>query len=64
MSDHEPYDDPANEEVTARYLRIEFPDVQSLPCWEVIEGCWKGYFGCAQNVVHAIEGDANCMTSG
>lgn len=64
MSDHEPYDNLSNEEVTARYLRMEFPDVQSLPCGEVIKGCWNGYFKCAQDVMDAIEGDANCTTNG
>jgi hypothetical protein len=41
MSDHEPYDGLAEEEVAARYSRMEYPDVQSYSCGRVIESCWK-----------------------
>lgn len=54
MSDREPYNDLAEEEVAARYSRMEFPDVQGYPCGRVIEGCWKGAFKGAQEVVDAI----------
>lgn len=57
MSDHEPYNDLTEEEVTVRYSRTEFPDVRRYPCGRVIEGCWKGEFRSAQDVVDAISGD-------
>jgi hypothetical protein len=57
MSDHEPYDELAEEEVSARYSRMEYPDVQSYSCGRVIEGCWNGEFSSAQDVVDAISGD-------
>lgn len=57
MSDREPYDYLAEEEVAARYLRMEYPDVQSYSCGRVIKGCWKGEFRSAQDVVDAISGD-------
>lgn len=57
MSDHEPYDSLTEEEVAARYSRMEFPDVHSLSCGRVITGCWKGEFRSARDVVNAISGD-------
>ncbi|KAF1957729.1 kinase-like protein [Byssothecium circinans] len=54
MSDHQPYDDLADEEVAARYSRMEYPDVRSYSCGRVIEGCWKGDFKSAQEVVDAL----------
>jgi serine/threonine protein kinase len=57
MSDHEPYENLAEEEVVARYLRMEYPDVRNHSCGEIIEGCWKGDFKSAQEVVDAISGN-------
>jgi len=57
MSDHEPYNDLADEEVAARFSRLEYPDVRNYACGRVIEGCWKGEFGSAQEVVEAFSGD-------
>ncbi|KAI9708515.1 MAG: hypothetical protein M1820_003977 [Bogoriella megaspora] len=54
MSDHEPYDQLTEEEVTANYKKKDFPDVQSYCYGRVIECCWKGEFGSAQDVVNAI----------
>lgn len=59
MSDHEPYDYLAEEEVAARYLRMEYRDVQSYSCGRVIKGCWTGEFRSAQDVVDAISGDVD-----
>jgi serine/threonine protein kinase len=55
MSDHEPYENLAEEEVAARYSRMEYPDVQSYLCGRIIESCWKGDFKSAQEVVDAIQ---------
>jgi serine/threonine protein kinase len=57
MSDHEPYDYLVEEEVAARFSRKEYPDVQNYSCGRVIEGCWKGDFKSAQEVVDAMSGD-------
>ncbi|KAF2468027.1 kinase-like protein [Lindgomyces ingoldianus] len=54
MAGHEPYDSLSDDEVTARYLRFEFPDVHSYTCGRAIEGCWKGDFTNAQDVVKAM----------
>lgn len=50
MSEREPYDDLAEEEVAARYSRGEFPDVEELTCGQNILPCWKGDFGDAEEV--------------
>lgn len=55
MSNHEPYDSLPEEEVTAHYLKKEFPDVQSLSCGRVIASCWKGEFESAQEVVNVLQ---------
>ncbi|RDI79799.1 hypothetical protein Vi05172_g10218 [Venturia inaequalis] len=57
MSDHEPYHQMADEEVADYFLRKIFPDVRELACGRIIEGCWKGEFSCAQDVVDAISED-------
>jgi len=54
MSDHEPYDDISEEEVTARYWQGEFPDVDAFVCGQAIKGCWTGFFGTAQDIVQVI----------
>lgn len=64
MSDHEPYDDLIEDEVTARYSRREFPDVRDYSCGRVIEGCWKEEYGYAQEVVDAISGDIKGLHTG
>jgi len=57
ISGREPYADLADQEMTARYSRMEFPDVQSFSRGRAIEGCWKGDLKSAQGVVDAISGD-------
>ncbi|KAF2020522.1 kinase-like protein [Aaosphaeria arxii CBS 175.79] len=54
MSDREPYSNLIEEEVTARYSRMEFPDIRRYPCGRVIEACWKGDYRSAQEVVESI----------
>jgi hypothetical protein len=54
MAGHEPYNDSTEDEVTDRYVRGEFPDVDSFECGRAIEGCWTGELGSAQEVVDAF----------
>ncbi|KAL5113369.1 hypothetical protein ACEQ8H_008750 [Pleosporales sp. CAS-2024a] len=55
MSGREPYDTSPDEEVTARYIRGEFPNVDSMPCGQIILRCWTGYFDDAQKVLLALK---------
>lgn len=54
MSGHQPYDSLSGDEVTARYSRGEFPDVDALLCGWPIKACWIGNVGNAQQVAQAV----------
>jgi hypothetical protein len=56
MAGREPYDDLAEDEVTARFLRGEFPGVDEYSCGQSISGCWNGRFDSAQDVVVSLAG--------
>lgn len=57
MSNHEPYYQMDEKQVADCFLRKQFPDTRELAYGHIIEGCWKGKFGCAQDVVDAIPED-------
>ncbi|KAI9702961.1 MAG: hypothetical protein M1836_008175 [Candelina mexicana] len=54
MSGREPYDTLPEVEVSARYLRGEFPRVDLIDSGRIIMRCWKGEFKKAQEVVQAL----------
>lgn len=54
VSGHDPYDTLPESEVTARYSQGLFPDVDGMVYGHVIEGCWRGVWTSAQEVVQAI----------
>lgn len=54
MLGREPYDALSEDEVTARYSRGNFPEVDSIPCGKIILGCWEGGFNDADKVFQAL----------
>ncbi|KAI9808761.1 MAG: hypothetical protein M1825_003913 [Sarcosagium campestre] len=54
MSNSEPYGDLTDEEVTMRYSRGEFPNVDNIYGGSVILCCWKGEFLSAEDVLQAL----------
>lgn len=54
MSGHEPYHTVSEDEVTARYSKREFPNVDSIACGRIITDCWNEIFKSAQEVVNAL----------
>jgi serine/threonine protein kinase len=46
----EPYAGLGDDEVTERYARGEFPDVGECAWGDVMMRCWKGGYGCADEV--------------
>jgi serine/threonine protein kinase len=57
MTGTEPYKELADEEVEARYSELIFPSVDSLPCGQVIMGCWKGEIKTAEEAMVLIKGE-------
>ncbi len=54
MMGHQPYNDLSDDEVTARFTRGEFPDVDGLKFGRAISGCWTGKYGTAREVVATL----------
>ncbi|KAF2866548.1 kinase-like domain-containing protein, partial [Massariosphaeria phaeospora] len=54
MAGCEPYDGLSEDEITARFTRGEFPDVDEFECGQTISGCWTGKFSSAQEVVVSV----------
>jgi len=54
LSDHEPYDNLSETQVVACFLSKEFPNVDAIPCGQVVLGCWEGRFSNAGAVVHEL----------
>jgi len=54
MSGHQPYDSLSDDEVTARYSRGEFPDVDAILCGRAIKACWIGNVCNTQEVAQAV----------
>jgi len=54
MMGFEPYNNLSDDEVTARFTRGEFPDVDGLKFGRTISGCWTGKFGTAREVVASL----------
>lgn len=54
VTSHVPYEELPDDEVTLRYERKEFPNVDGLKCGSAIEGCWTGDFKSAEDVLRAI----------
>ncbi|MCJ1259991.1 hypothetical protein MMC24_007831 [Lignoscripta atroalba] len=54
MSGHEPYDSLSEDEVSARYMRGEFPKGDLIADGQIVMACWKGEFNEAQEVVQAL----------
>lgn len=63
MSGREPYDALPDEEVTARYSRGDFPEVNSMPCGQIILGCWTGDFDDAEKVFLGLLKERNALSS-
>ncbi|KAI1499061.1 kinase-like domain-containing protein [Biscogniauxia marginata] len=62
MTGREPYKDLSDDEVTAKYERKEFPDVEALKCGNAIRGCWTGDLKSAEDVLQAIQKDSLAET--
>ena len=58
MAGREPYDGLSEDEITARFSRGEFPQVDEFECGQTISGCWTGKFNNAQEVVVSLSGEA------
>jgi serine/threonine protein kinase len=54
MTGSEPYQNLSDDEVTAKFKRKEFPDVETLSYGEMIHGCWTGKFRNAEDVLRAM----------
>lgn len=54
LAGHEPYDTLSEDEVTACFVRNEFPNVDTIVRGRTILGCWEGRFSNAQEVVHEL----------
>lgn len=54
MCGQEPYEDLLDEDVTARYVRGEFPDVTTISYGRAIKACWTGTFSNAQELEKAL----------
>ncbi|OAL56831.1 kinase-like protein [Pyrenochaeta sp. DS3sAY3a] len=54
MTGCEPYSQLSEEEVSARFTRNEFPDVDKFRCGRTISGCWTGRISSAQEVVASL----------
>ncbi|OAL51016.1 hypothetical protein IQ07DRAFT_620832 [Pyrenochaeta sp. DS3sAY3a] len=54
MSGREPYASLPDDEVTARYSRGIFPELDLIPCADTILACWKGEYNNADQVFLAL----------
>ncbi|KAF2427438.1 kinase-like protein [Tothia fuscella] len=54
MTGFEPYADLDEKEVTERFERGEFPNLDGVAFGAAISGCWSGAFSCAEEVVKAF----------
>ncbi|KAF2457147.1 kinase-like domain-containing protein [Lineolata rhizophorae] len=59
MTGREPYADLSDDEVTAKFERKEFPDVEALKYGSAIKGCWIGDFKSAKDILKAILEDSH-----
>jgi serine/threonine protein kinase len=57
MPGRPPYDGLTDDEVEARYSEQIFPRVNSIPCGQVIMGCWKGEIKTAEEAMALIEAE-------
>ncbi|KAF2760822.1 kinase-like protein [Pseudovirgaria hyperparasitica] len=51
MTGREPFHGLQDDEITARFMREEFPDVSEFACGHIISGCWTTKFNSALEVV-------------
>ncbi|KAF1987441.1 kinase-like protein [Aulographum hederae CBS 113979] len=54
MTGRQPYEDLSDDEVTARFRKVEFPDVEEIVCGRTINGCWIGRLKSAQAVADEV----------
>jgi serine/threonine protein kinase len=54
MCGREPYEDLSDDDVTARYVRGEFPDVTTVSYGRIIKACWTGAVSNAQELEEAL----------
>ncbi|KAF2742734.1 kinase-like protein [Sporormia fimetaria CBS 119925] len=62
MNGHQPYDTLSDEEVTARYSKGDFPEVDLIPHGQTILGCWKGDFDNAEDVLVVLARESKALT--
>jgi serine/threonine protein kinase len=68
MAGCEPYNGLSEDEITARFTRGEFSDMDKFECAPAISGCWTGIFKSAQEVIvnlseRAVEGVSRTPTT-
>ncbi|KAF9740419.1 hypothetical protein PMIN01_03054 [Paraphaeosphaeria minitans] len=64
MTGREPYDALTDAEVAACYYSGgDFPSVDSIPCGQIILGCWRGGFNSADKVFRDLMGKHKALSS-
>ena len=64
MTGQPPYEDLPEQEVENKYMHKIFPDVETIPCGEVIKGCWHSQIKSADETMKLIKDEIEMVQEG